>query len=100
MNAVAVLLMIIAFASTGGLVGAEVAIAGGTAVVAQRVLEAIFGEHGMRQLAAEAQEDLLRRARRLMDLEARRFLDRLPDLPRVDFANAVDSVRNALKEVA
>lgn len=79
-NAVAVLLMILAFASTGGLVGAEVAIAGGAAVIAQRVLEAIFGEHGMRQLATEAQRELLAGGRTLLESEADRYLSRLPDL--------------------
>ena len=43
LNAIGLFLMLVAFGSTGGLVGAEIGIAGGTAVLAQRVLEAIFG---------------------------------------------------------
>ena len=58
-NAIGLFLMLVAFAQTGGLVGAEVGIAGGTAVLAQRVLEAIFGDQAVRQMAAKA------RARRL-----------------------------------
>ena len=42
-NGVGVALMIVVFAHTGGLVGAEIGVAGGTAVLAQRVLEASLG---------------------------------------------------------
>ena len=38
LNGIGVILMLVAFAHTGGLVGAEVGIAGGTAVLAQKVL--------------------------------------------------------------
>ncbi|VEG25972.1 dynamin family protein [Actinomyces howellii] len=43
-NVVGVALMIVVFAHTGGLTGGEVGIAGGTALLAQRVLEAVFGD--------------------------------------------------------
>lgn len=97
-NAVALLLMIVAFASTGGLLGAEVAIAGGAAVVAQRVLEAIFGEHGMRELARTAQAALLEHAGTLLAGQARRFDDRLPAVVQVDLHGAAQGVRDALEE--
>lgn len=74
-NGVGVVLMILAFSATGGLMGAEIAIAGGTAVVAQRLLEAIFGEEGVRRLARTAREDLLARVDRLLASERQRFLD-------------------------
>ena len=54
--------MVAVFAQTGGLTGAEVAVAGGTSAVGQRVLEAIFGDPAVRSLAARAREDLLQRA--------------------------------------
>ncbi len=72
-NGVGVVLMILAFSATGGLMGAEIAIAGGTAVLAQRVLEAIFGEDGVRRLARTAREDLLARVERLLLSERARF---------------------------
>lgn len=78
-NGVGVVLMILAFSATGGLVGAEIAIAGGTAVLAQRLLEAIFGEDGVRRLARTAREDLLARVDRLMASERQRFLDAIPE---------------------
>ncbi len=78
-NGVGVVLMILAFSATGGLMGAEIAIAGGTAVLAQRLLEAIFGEDGVRRLALTAREDLLARVDRLLESEKRRFLDLLSD---------------------
>ncbi|MDK6474776.1 ABC transporter, partial [Aerococcus urinae] len=43
-NVLGVALMLVIFASTGGLTGAELGVAGGTAVVAQRLLEAVFGD--------------------------------------------------------
>lgn len=98
-NAVGLALMILAFASTGGLLGAEVAIAGGTAVLAQRVLEAIFGEHGMRELAAAAQDDLLARTQKLFSREAERFTEVLPEIPEPDLDAARLAVAAKLAEV-
>lgn len=61
-NALGASLMIVVFASTAGLTGGEVAIAGGTAVVAQRVLEAVFGDDAVRRMARSARVDLSQRA--------------------------------------
>ena len=47
-NAVAVAVMLAVFINTAGLTGAEVGIAAGTAVLNQKLLEAIFGEGAMR----------------------------------------------------
>ncbi|WP_371164669.1 dynamin family protein [Buchananella felis] len=61
-NATGAALLILVFASTGGLLGGEVLVAGGTAAVAQRVLEGIFGDAAVRSLAASARKDFLERA--------------------------------------
>ena len=73
-NSVGVVLMLVVFAGTGGLTGGEVAIAGGSAALAQRLLEAIFGDQAVRTLATKARRDLLRRVDALLEDEQRRFL--------------------------
>jgi energy-coupling factor transporter ATP-binding protein EcfA2 len=72
-NGAGLAVMLAVFAQTGGLTGAEVAIAGGTSAVGQRLLEALLGDQAVRSLAARAREDLLSRARGLLDAEAERF---------------------------
>jgi hypothetical protein len=72
-NGVGVALMIVVFAHTGGLVGAEVGVAGGTAVLAQRVLEAVFGDQAIRRLAQTAKDDLDARVQALMSTELLRY---------------------------
>ena len=76
-NGAGLVVMIAVFAHTGGLTGAEVAIAGGTSAAGQRVLEALLGDQAVRTLAAKAREDLLRRASGLLASEARRYEDLL-----------------------
>jgi hypothetical protein len=73
LNGIGVILMLVAFAHTGGLVGAEVGIAGGTAVLAQKVLEAIFGDQAVREMAAKARKRLLERVEELYAAERARF---------------------------
>lgn len=79
-NGVAVTLMIVSFASTGGLLGIEVGIAGGTAVVAQKLLESIFGEDAVRRLARRSQQNLAQRVSDLLVHDARRFTVLLDDV--------------------
>ncbi|HYY45223.1 MAG TPA: ABC transporter [Actinomycetota bacterium] len=74
-NAIGAALMLAVFAQTGGLTGGEVAIAGGTAAVGQKILEALFGDEAVRRLTAEARADLLRRIEELLDVEAERFFE-------------------------
>jgi hypothetical protein len=74
-NGLTVSLMIMVFASTGGVTGAEVGIAGGSAVVGQKVLEAVFGDQAVRRLATAARADLRRRVDVLLGTEAGRYLD-------------------------
>ncbi|WP_323958677.1 ABC transporter [Arthrobacter sp. JZ12] len=76
-NGVAVALMIVVFASTAGLTGGEVLIAGGSAVVGQKLLEAIFGEDAVRRLTRTARQQLQERCEKLLDGERARFTDRL-----------------------
>lgn len=73
LNVITVALMIVVFASTGGLTGGELAIAGGSAVVGQKLLETIFGEDAVRRLAAQARDDLDQRVGALLDDEAARW---------------------------
>lgn len=76
-NGTGAALMIVVFASTGGLTGAEVGIAGGSVLLAQRLLEAVFGDEAVRALARDAHELLTSRVRVLLDAEAARFTSRI-----------------------
>jgi len=77
LNGLGVSLMVLVFASTGGLTGIEVGIAGGTAVVAQKLLEAVFGDEAVRRLTATARERLEQRVRTMLDDEAGRYTSQL-----------------------
>lgn len=73
LNAVTVALMIVVFASTGGLTGGELVIAGGSAVLGQKLLETIFGEDAVRRLAKSARDDLGARVDALLATQADRY---------------------------
>jgi len=79
-NGLSVALMVVVFASTGGVTGAEVGIAGGSAVIGQKLLEAVFGDQAVRRLALNARRDLRVRVTALLDQERQRFIDRLDTL--------------------
>jgi energy-coupling factor transporter ATP-binding protein EcfA2 len=80
-NGLAVALMIVVFAHTGGmLVGAEAGVAGGAAVIGQKLLEAVFGDQAVRRLAERARRDLERRTEELFEPERRRYTDLLDGL--------------------
>ena len=72
-NGVGAILMLLVFSQTGGLTGGEVGIAGGSAVLAQRILEAIFGDQAVRTLAAQARHRLMERARQMYAVEQARL---------------------------
>jgi hypothetical protein len=72
-NGLGLMLMIVVFAHTGGLTGAEVGVAGGTTVLSQKLLEAVFGDQAVRQLSAAARHDLQQRVQELLAAEAARF---------------------------
>jgi hypothetical protein len=82
LNGVTVALMVVVFASTGGLTGGELVIAGGSAVVGQKLLETIFGEDAVRRLAKLARKDLGDRVRSLLDHEAYRYIELLEQVRR------------------
>jgi len=73
-NAAGVSLMLVAFAHTAGVTGAEIGIASGTAVVGQKVLELIFGDDQIRRLAATAEEKLGARMDKVLDAQLERLL--------------------------
>lgn len=79
-NGIALVLMVGVFAQTGGLTGAEVAIAGGSSAAGQKLLEALLGDQAVRRLAVTAREDLDRRSAVLVDSEAERYRSRLRSL--------------------
>jgi energy-coupling factor transporter ATP-binding protein EcfA2 len=72
-NGAGLVVMLAVFAQTGGLTGAEIVVAGGTSALSQKLLEAIFGDQAVRELAAKARADLLDRVGRLLEGEVARF---------------------------
>jgi hypothetical protein len=97
-NALGLTVMLAVFVSTGGLTGAEVVVAGGTSAAAQKVLEAIFGDQAVRELAAKARADLLRRVRAILESEAARYEAALAPLLASD--GAVEALRETRELVA
>jgi hypothetical protein len=73
-NATGLLVMIAVFATTSVIAAPlEVAVAGGTTVLSQKVLEAVFGDQAVRRLADDARADLLERVAALLAVEEDRF---------------------------
>lgn len=97
-NALGVSLMVIVFASTAGLTGAEIGIAGGTAIVAQKLLEAVFGDEAVRRLAAQAKERLNGRVEAVLRGQAARYTAQLDALGTQE--TGADGVREAAHRVA
>lgn len=76
-NSIGIALMVLLFASTGGITGGEIALGAGTASLSQTLLSAIFGEQAVRELAAEARQRLVERVSQLLELDANRFRTKL-----------------------
>ncbi len=97
-NGLGVILMIVVFSFTGGLTGIEVGIAGGTAVVGQKLLEAIFGEDAVRRLAQQARHSLQERCQSLLAAQQQRFLGRIGSLNRgaAPFVERLDRLADSL----
>jgi hypothetical protein len=76
-NAIGVVAMLAVFAHSAGLTGGEVAIAGGTAVVNQKLLEALIGEAAVVDIIRGAGRDLRRTLRAVLDEDGARFLELL-----------------------
>ncbi|OLT15360.1 ABC transporter [Serinicoccus sp. CNJ-927] len=73
-NGLGVLLMVVVFSATAFIpTGAEVAVGAGSAVLAQRLLEAVFGDEAVRRMAARARDDLVVKVRALYAAEQARF---------------------------
>lgn len=96
-NGLSVALMVVVFASTGGVTGAEVGIAGGSAVLGQKLLEAVFGDQAVRRLAEAARADLNRRMSELLDAEAGRYAAVLEGLG--ISADAVEGLRLGARRI-
>lgn len=103
-NALGLTLMILVFASTGGLTGAEAGIAGGTSVLAQRLLESVFGAGAVDRLTKESRSLLEGRIQDLLVDEAARYsaaVDAVTVEPGIEArleeaAAAVETAREAL----
>ncbi len=105
-NGAGLAVMIAVFTSTAFIpTGLELAAGAGSAVAAQKVLEAIFGDQAIRTLATQAREDLLLRTGKLFDEEAARFTDRLAAVgldeePGARLRQAAAAVETARTELA
>ena len=98
-NTLGVALMLVILAATGGVItGAEVAAAGGTAVVGQKLLEAVFGDDAVRRMSASARRNLDERAGELLAWHAAAFRTELSTL-QLD-AGAPDRLHDALLDLA
>jgi hypothetical protein len=78
-NAMAVSVMLLVFTYTGGLTGVEVGIAGGTAVLSQKLLNAVFGEAAVQELLSRARQRIKATLTTLLDDERQRFDELLGD---------------------
>ncbi|MGP7960646.1 ABC transporter [Sanguibacter sp. A247] len=100
-NGMGLALMVVVFASTGGLTGAELGIAGGTALVAQRLLEAVFGDDAVRRLAVTARERLTARVAAVCAADAARFRERVHAVaPAHDAPGRLDAAAVRVREAA
>ncbi|KUM32434.1 ABC transporter [Arthrobacter sp. EpRS66] len=95
-NGVAVILMVVVFASTAGLTGLEIGIAGGSAVVGQKLLEAIFGEDAVRRMATRARKMLDARAEALIGKSVQLYADGLDQVAQPEAALALNKVTDRL----
>jgi len=72
-----VVAMLAVFAHSAGLTGGELAIAGGTAVLNQKLLEALIGEAAVADIVRGADRDLHASLRAGLEADRARFLDLL-----------------------
>ncbi len=97
-NGAGLVVMVAVFAHTAGLTGGEVAVAGGTSALGQRLMEAVFGDAAVRSLATRAREDLAVRTDRLLADERSRFEGRLAAAAPVP--GTADGLREAVRTLA
>jgi hypothetical protein len=94
-NAVGTSAILAVFMSTGGLTGTEVGITAATAVVNQKLLEAIFGEANVRAFVTRAREALAALLDDTFEAERHRFVDALGGLG--DLGSLADELRDAAR---
>ena len=100
-NAVGVALMVVVFTSTAFIpTGLEVGAGAATAVVGQRLLEAVFGDEAVRRMARIARESLTARLDELVAGGAAPFLDRLDALGGTGASTALAEDAEALAALA
>src|SRR5207249_8521475 len=97
-NAVGVAVMLAVFAHTAGLTGAELGIAGGTAFVNQKLLEAIFGERAMDELVAQAGRRLDEGLEAIFARDRKRFDDLVADATAL--RQLAQALRDAVEDLA
>ncbi len=73
-NGLSVALMVVVFAHTAGVTGAEAGIAGGSAVLGQKLLEAVFGDQAVRAMSERARRSLEERVRGVLEQERARYV--------------------------
>ncbi|MEE8599972.1 dynamin family protein [Euzebya tangerina] len=88
-NGAGVALMTFLFASTGGLTGGEVAVAGGTAAVSQALLTAVLGEQAVRDLTSSARRGLLAVVSEIAEAAHTDLRGALDDIPDADLADTL-----------
>ncbi|MGK2875595.1 MAG: dynamin family protein [Nocardioides sp.] len=93
-NGLSVSLMMVVFATTAGVTGAEAGIAGGSAVLGQKLLEAVFGDQAVRTLVERARGQLQERLQVLLASERARYTDL------VDGLGLTQSTAEALRQAA
>jgi energy-coupling factor transporter ATP-binding protein EcfA2 len=105
-NGAGLAVMIAVFTATAFIpTGLEVAAGAGSAVAAQKVLEAVFGDQAIRTLATRARNELLDRVDKLLAAETARFTERTSPV-RLETSHgsllrqAAAEVENARKELA
>jgi hypothetical protein len=72
-NGVAAVVMMVVFAQTGGVTGAEVAVAGGAGALGHTLLEALLGDQAIRSLAQQGRTSLEKQVAAVYDTEAQRY---------------------------
>ena len=96
-NGLGLMVMIVVFAHTGGLVAGEIAVAGGASALSQKLLEAVLGDQAVRTMADTARADLNARVAELLGAERERYLAKV-DVAEVD-ATAGQALRATVQEI-
>jgi energy-coupling factor transporter ATP-binding protein EcfA2 len=96
-NVAGIGVMLATFAHTGGLTGVEVGVAAGTAVLNQRLLEALFGEAAMVEMVGRARQRLAHALGASWDEERERYLRLVP--PGDELRDLAGRLRDGAREV-